>query len=188
MWWCKVKKFTHQTAQLLLLSLLTCLLASCGFTPRSRQELPAQISSLYVKSPHPEGQATQAILQLFRSLAIPLKNTPSEAAYTLAISQIKFSHDQPSITTSNQALTYSYRLQLSYQLLNKKNQTVVPLKTLNASRQVIMNANQIYTNNVGPFIHQQLIHEMTTLLFDQLISQNTQKALGGRKKLHKQGR
>lgn len=161
---------------LILLISLTTLMA-CGFQPRSGRALPPQLKLLYLKQNPGHPRLNQSIQQLFQALGIRLVDQPQKAPYIFEITQASFEHDQPSITTSNQAITYTYTLKFHYQITDSAGHILWGPQRITASRQVIMNANQIYTNNLSPFIKGQLEHEVTTLLFNQLISQQMKTAL-----------
>jgi outer membrane lipopolysaccharide assembly protein LptE/RlpB len=155
----------------LLINITLC--ASCGFHPRSANDIPKELRVITVKMPDTDIGFQSDIIRLLKSLHIRLEpNSP----IVLNISSFQFTHNQPGFTTTTQAVTYTYRIVLTFSIL-KNNTILVPPTTLSAIRQVIMNVNQVYTSSTAALAKSELEREVVNLLYNKLISQDTKIAL-----------
>lgn len=163
-WWLVI------TASLLLLG--------CGYKFRNPSELPASFHHVYIQTDYPYNSLVTQLKQLFKAMRIDNANSAKHAHYTFEILDNHYEHDNPNITTSNQAITLTFRLIVRFQIKGRHNKVLFGPRTLIATRDVILNANQLFTNNISPVVKQQLDRRMTDLIFDQLISQQAHIALG----------
>ncbi|MDF1761631.1 MAG: hypothetical protein P1U40_13950 [Coxiellaceae bacterium] len=157
---------------------LAVLLISCGIQLRSPDELPAGLRSMYMQTPDPYSNLSNLLNRMFAALDIKMTKSPTKAGYIFEVIGSTFDHDNPAITTSNQAITLTYRLVLVFQI-KQGGKVVFGPRSLTATREVILNANQLFMNNVNPLVKQQLDRRMTDLVFDQLISEQAIKSMGG---------
>ena len=143
--------------KLIIISLLSLVLASCGFHLRNKNDLPPQLSQLYIKSDHPYAQFESKLKQTLQSLGITLVGEQAEATYTLNILSTNFSYNIPSISTSNQAQSYSYSYSVSFNIIDKNNKVIVPAQAVSAGGNLILQPNEVLGSN-----------SQTTVLEDQL--------------------
>ena len=167
--------------KILVVISLAISLFGCGFHLRSPQELPANLTNLYLQIDNPYSNLAALLKRMFESLDIKVSKSPKHAKYVFQVITHRFEHDNPAITTSNQAVTLTYRLIVNFQIKTAGGKVVFGPRMLVASREVILNANQLFTNNVNPLVKQQLNRLMTNLIFNQLISDQAIKAMGGRR-------
>jgi outer membrane lipopolysaccharide assembly protein LptE/RlpB len=156
---------------LLVINLWLC--SSCGFHARSAEDLPKELNTIALRMPNIDSGFQEDITRLFHSLHVKID---SNAPVALDISEFNFSHIDPELTTTAQAVTYTYNMTLTFSLI-KNNKIVVSSKTLHASRSIIMNVNQVYTSSTVSLAKHELEREIINTLYYQLISQNTQHAL-----------
>jgi LPS-assembly lipoprotein len=172
-----IKKITS----LISLSFLCLLLSACGFHLRSQRSLPAQLHNVYFSSKNSSIALNSDITSLLKSLNVTLAPNASKAPITLLVSNYRYAHRQPSITTSNQAITFTYSLSINYQLLKSDQTPITASRTLSVSYDQMMNANQIYLNNNAPTVERRLQKEIVNILYDQLISQRLKDTLSMKK-------
>lgn len=160
-----------------LVAATAMMLVGCGYQFRNPGELPAQFKQVTITSSQPYSQLVTSLKQLFKAMGIS-SHDAKHTQYTFDIIDTHYEHDNPNITTSNQAITLTFRLITRFQIKNRSGKVLFGPKTLVATRDVILNANQLFTNNISPVVKQQLSRRMTNLIFDQLISQQAHLALG----------
>ena len=149
------------------------LCTSCGFHTRSAYNLPPSLKTIAVRMPGEDKGFQADIRQLLTSLNIRIK---SNAPFVLNISDISFSHSQPNLISTEIAVTYNYTMTMTFSIL-KGEKKIIPNKTLSASRNIIMNVNQVYTSAVTELARRELSREIINLLYYQLISQEMKNAL-----------
>ncbi|MDF1655283.1 MAG: hypothetical protein P1U34_09245 [Coxiellaceae bacterium] len=167
-----------QWLRLTVIASLSLLLIGCGIHFRSPDELPAGLRSMYLQTSDPYSNLSNLLTRMFAALDIKMLKNSAKADYVFEVIGTTFDHDNPAITTSNQAITLTYRLLLIFQI-KRDGKVVFGPRQLTATREVILNANQLFMNNVSPLVKQQLDRRMTDLVFDQLISGEALKAMGG---------
>lgn len=166
-----------QQIKWILISLIAFLVSGCGFHMRTLQQLPAPLHRIYLTSNNSNLVLNSEVQSQLAGLGVVFVNQASKAPVTLELSNYQFTHDQPSITTSNQAITYTYTLSINYELRSASNKILLPSRKISIASQQIMNANQIYTNSAGPLIQQRLQKQIADLLYDQLTDKQTAVAL-----------
>ncbi len=167
-----------QWLRLTVIASLAVLLLGCGIQLRSPNELPAGLHSMYLQTSDPYSNLSNLLNRMFAALDVKMTKSPAKSSYIFEVIGSTFDHDNPAITTSNQAITLTYRLVLVFQV-KQGGKVVFGPRSLTATREVILNANQLFMNNVNPLVKQQLDRRMTDLVFDQLISEQAIKAMGG---------
>ncbi|MDF1796805.1 MAG: hypothetical protein P1U63_09740 [Coxiellaceae bacterium] len=167
-----------QWTRLIVIASLSIIIAGCGIHFRSPDELPAGLRSMYLQTSDPYSNLSNLLNRMFAALDIKMAKSPDKADYIFEVIGTTFDHDNPAITTSNQAITLTYRLLLIFQI-KQGGKVVFGPRSLTATREVILNANQLFMNNVSPLVKQQLDRRMTDLVFDQLISEQAIKSMGG---------
>lgn len=164
--------------KLVLLACLIICVSACGYHFRSAKDMPAGFHQVFIETSNPYTNLVSLLKQQFKALQVGTVDKPVNAKFTFQIQDEHFEHDTQNITTSNQAITLTYRLILHFQIKSKTGKTVFGPRRLVATRDVILNANQIITNNISPLVKQQLDRRMTDLVFDQLMSEQAHHALG----------
>lgn len=164
--------------KLLSILVVAACISACGYHFRSAKDMPPGFHQVFIETSTPYTNLVSLLKQQFKSLQVGVVNVPADAKYTLQILDGHFEHDTQNITTSNQAITLSYRLILQFQITAKNGKVVFGPRRLVATRDVILNANQIITNNISPMVKQQLDRRMADLVFDQLMSEQAHSAIG----------
>lgn len=148
----------------------------CGFHLRGTQNLPPQLHTLYLDIEKPDSPLSQSVRALLLSLHITLVSSPSAAPYTLHIGY-EFSHSNPTITSSTQTVSYSFRLQMTAQINNNEGKVIVPSRIITIAHSLVMNSNQIYIPNTATFVEAELGRDAVNLLYFWLTNKNTHLAL-----------
>ncbi len=157
---------------LLIIMVLALSLAGCGFRPRSAAAIPAQLHHVYLSTKNPYSAFATQLKAMLRSLKITLAASEHNAPYTIEISHYKFSQNQPHITTTSLAVTFTYSIQLEISILNHGKIIVGP-KSLGASRSIVQNASQVYTPGTATLAKQELRRDLISQIYYFLVSEDT---------------
>lgn len=160
--------------------LLCCLisaLAACGYQFRKPADMPKHFHQVFFKTDHPYSLLSTSLKRQFVAMKTGIVKNKKNANFTFDMISSQFQYDNPGITTSNQAITLTYRLILNFKITNKKGAIIFGPKTLVAAQDVILNGNQLFTSNISPLIKRQLDQRMADLVFDQLTSDQAHKVL-----------
>ena len=155
----------------ILISIL--MLAGCGFHTRSAKDFPPQLQTLDLKTANPYSGFSTKLTQLLKSMDVSLT---SLSPYTLNILSENFITPHPTVTSTTEAISYVYTFNIQYNIA-KHNKILIGPTNLSASQTVTMNVNQIYNSNSQTLVKNELEQRMITLLYNQLISDNTKTAL-----------
>lgn len=158
-----------------LFSLLAFSIALCacgfGFHLRSAKELPPQLHELCIKTSAPYTSFIARLSNMLSALGLKIDKKCEEAPYILNINHLELTHDDPAIADTNQAVTFNYTLHVDMSLQNKQGVTIIPNRSLVASRAVILNSQQIYTPYNTDSVEKQLEQIILNQIFDQLTTE-----------------
>ena len=135
------------------------ILAGCGFKLRSQADIPPQLHTLYLKSDQPYGQFESQVRQTLTLLGVDFVADPSLAPATLAIKNTNLAYTTPNLSTTSQAQSYFYTYRVSFSLLNKKAQELLPTKTISATGILILQPNEILGSNTQVDVLQQQLQQ-----------------------------
>lgn len=155
----------------------TLLLSSCGFQPRQASDVPSQLHTLFLQTTKPYSDLITQLTAMLNSLNIKLVKQRSHAPYTLQILRITYTQSNPSITTTTLAVTLTYTLVISVQLISQSGRIIIPNTTLRASRSISQNPSQVYTPGNTTLSKQELRRDVISQLYYLLTANNTRKAL-----------
>ena len=139
---------------------MLCLaLASCGFTLRSQNDIPAQMRQLYLQSNTPYAQFESSLRQTLTLLKVNVVSTPTGAPITLGILSTSFNYSAPNLSTSTQAQSFTYTYTVTFQVLTNKGKILLPPKTIYATGILILQPNEILGSNVETNILEQQLQQ-----------------------------
>ena len=153
------------------------LAAGCGFKPRKAADIPPELHTLHIETPNPNSTLSTQLTALLYSLKINLTPSAKDAKVTLHIDNITFTHDQPDITTSGEAVTFIYTMHVNAELIRQSDHHVITQKTFQAQQPLLLNTNQVYAQGVSTLIRRTLQREIIALIYDWLIAEQTQQQL-----------
>lgn len=167
----------RHTIQWILIILCFSFLSGCGFRPRQAADVPPELHTLTLKTERPYSGLVTQIKSMLRSLNITLVNQTSQAPYTLNITNINFDHSNPPVTTTSLAVTLTYSMSATVQLVSRNGKILIPARTLSATRSISQNPSQVYTPGTATLAKQELRRDITSKLYYLLTSNNTRRAL-----------
>jgi len=163
--------------KILVMTVISLVLSGCGFHLRSAAKVPAQLHTLYLKTPSPYSPLVTQLKATLKSFGIRLVKNHCKAAYTLNLKKIHFSQSNPAITTTNLAVSFTYSLTVNIQITTANNKAVTPLQTLYATRSISQNPSQVYTPGAATLARQELRRDIISQIYYALISKNTDRKL-----------
>ena len=162
---------------LFIIASLMVTLSGCLLQPRSPNDIPPKLRTLYLDTPNPYSPLSVQLQRLLQSLNVHLTNSAETAPVTLHIMKSEWSDNIQAITYSGNATTYSYTLTTRFELLSRKGKPLIGPTSLRVTRSLIQNANQVYTPNATRLVKREMIRTMVTLIYNQLTSQQTRQML-----------
>lgn len=107
-----MKKIFVIIIYIVIIAFISSNIFSCGFQFRSPNEIPPCLRILYLDSPDPYDPLVIQLSRILRALNVHLTNSHI-APMTLRIIQIEWKTTIPSVLYSNNAITYSYSLNVN---------------------------------------------------------------------------
>lgn len=159
----------------LVLSVIS--LSGCGFKPRRASDIPPQLRTLYFSSVQPFDVFSTQLKGILKALKITLVKKPSEAPFSLQITKYSYKHNDVSMTSTTQAVTYSFTLSITAKIVNRAGKTIVGPRVFSSTRSIMLNADQVLDNSIDLPAKQDMDREATTLLYQWLIASTTRQAL-----------
>lgn len=144
---------------------LLLFLTSCALHLRSTKDWPSALNPFYLQTPSEQLVFREALVQTLTGMQVKVVAFPDQSHYQLLITDMTLSHNMPVITTAYQPTTYTYVMSLVFSIRDAANHFVVAPQRLEAAESVIINANQLLTDNVSALVSQRL----QQVLLDRLI-------------------
>jgi outer membrane lipopolysaccharide assembly protein LptE/RlpB len=163
----------------MLVTFLTCfLLSACGFHLAGREQIPVQLKQLYVTSHDPYSDFSKQIKQALRLHHITLVSNPTQARFTLLLSNTALSTSQTSIGSNQQTRQYNAVFTSHFILKDNKTQATISDFTLSQQQAVTLFSNKLIENTPQLEQTQQTLQrDVISQLFFHLDAENTRAAL-----------
>ena len=130
-------------SKLFICIVLCVLLSACGFHLRGPVELPPGLNSLYIDSDQPYAPFEQALRTNLEASNINIVNSPSPEAATLKILSRSLTTTLISISTNTLTTQYNITYTINYQLMDRKNNIIIPNASIGSSNTYSANNNQM---------------------------------------------
>src|SRR3990167_2953593 len=157
-----------RTSCLLIVTALCSMLTNCGLHSRSPSDIPPQLHTLYLDTSNPDSHLSLQLKRTLASLDVHVVPSSTEAPVTLRIMSSAMTHDTPTIFYSGNAVSYTYSLSTTLQLVKRNGKPIAGATTLNVTRSLLQNANQVYTPEATRMMERQLTTTMTSLIYNYL--------------------
>lgn len=162
--------------QFIIILLTVTLLSSCGFTLRSRNNLPAPLTSIYISMPPSYyGSLSENINVFFTSMKIKTVNASSPSILTLAFTNIEFNATTDTLSSSSNAMNTTYQLKLNVQLLNHHQQAVSEKHTISIQKSQQQNTNQIISHPKELLYQNEMNRDAINAMYQWLASDSITK-------------
>jgi LPS-assembly lipoprotein len=161
----------------IILFIILMTTSSCYWHIRNPDDVPPQLRVLYLKPQNVESHFRNQLINTLRSVLIVLTPTPKQAPYILNVYDYSLIHDNPSIQSTTIAVTYTYTLTVTVSITDSRGNIVVPAHTIEATRAVTVNTNQIFTINSTSVFQQEMQREGVNLIYYWLTSAKTRRLL-----------
>jgi len=155
----------------LLLILLVCFVAGCGFHLRNNAEIPPVLRVLYIKTAVPYSAFLADLKQNFSAVRICMTQCPEQALVTLHILGERFHESRITISATSLLSQYLLSYEVTYQLESANGCVLVPARTIAVTRNYTVNANVVLgAGNEIPLLQQDMRREVVYQLINQLSS------------------
>ena len=149
---------------------ITLLLTAFGFSLRNNSHWPPAFHTVNLDMPSLNTNFSSRIEQLIRGMNSTITQHDTNA-YSIVIQNIQFYHNQPPITTSNQAITFTFTFAVTLSIKDPKLKTLYGPILLTTTQPMIVNSNQIYSNTAESIVRPMLEQRMVSLIYDHLTSE-----------------
>ncbi|HVY53282.1 MAG TPA: LPS assembly lipoprotein LptE [Gammaproteobacteria bacterium] len=167
-----------------LVLLLTWLISSCGFHPRSPATLAKPLQSLYFQSKDPYSALSRLLKQNLKMSGVSLASNAQEATTTLSILQESMGQDLLSINSSQQTRQYNLHLTIVFQVSDSHGEVLVTPQTLTETRTLTLQSNQVLAgSNQAAMLYNDMRRSIAYNIMNRLASKDISKAIN-----HVQGR
>ena len=163
-----MKKIPIIIIYMLIIILINNGLLSCGFKPRSSNDIPPRFRVLYLDSSNSYDPLVIQLSRTLRAFNVHLTKTRETAPVTLQINYIRWKIVIPAILYSSNATTYFYTLSVGLILKTQDGQPIKKLKNLTITCSLLQNSNQMYTPNATNLMKLEMTHMMIKLIYNYL--------------------
>lgn len=165
-------KLYEHFATVLLISILTLLLSSCGFQRQRPLVLAPPLQKIYLKTPAPYGPLAHNLQVYFKISGIPLVNSPENATTILEILDEVETQELLSVSSSQQTRQYNLITNVKFRITNPKGQILVGEQSVNEVRTLTTESNQILGgSNEAHSLYQQMWQAIVFDIADRLSSE-----------------
>lgn len=161
-----------------LIFFFTLLLSACGFHLRGSLNVPPGLSPLYVDSQDPISLFTKELKQELMINKVALTENSKDAAAILKILRTDDGQQLISSSTTSQVNTYAVSFTVTFEVLGKDGQVLLPASSVSSSQNVTISSNQILAGTseqqqITPQLHRSAI----SLMFNRLSSRKLRNSL-----------
>jgi LPS-assembly lipoprotein len=155
------------------------LLTACGFHLRGQNELPPQLTTVYLQSNNPYGQLEVVLKTTLEGMNVNIVESPQQAPITLNITNASLTHDNSNVVSSDQASIYNFTNACTFTLINNKTKSqLVSPQNISFTRQLTLQPNEILeTSSEVDTLKQEMNRDMISQILNILNSKNVRQAL-----------
>ncbi|HLD16527.1 MAG TPA: hypothetical protein VJB02_02300 [Coxiellaceae bacterium] len=161
----------------IILACVFLLLSSCGFHLRNASDIPPSLRILYLETGPSYIGFSASLRRTLTAMDVYVVDAATKAPVTLKITNIAFSHNNPSITSTSDVVSYTYTFHFDYQLLDAHGCPLSKVNSIETHQSILLNAQQIYSASSDALVKPQLQQDAITLLLNRLTTQKTQQQL-----------
>lgn len=141
-------------------------LSSCGWHLRGVEPLPEEFKTLYLSVPNETSELSRSLKQSLRAMGVNLTDKATDAAMTLAITDVKNNRRTVSTSGRGKAAEYELTSLLTYEIRNNEGATLYGPDTVSAEKIYLFDPNSV----VSAFEEEQILRkEMQRDLIQQLM-------------------
>ncbi len=168
-------KFYHLLMGVIFFALIAC--TNQSWHLRNAAAVPPQLKLIYLDPGNANSRFTTELIHQLKSMQISLAAHPQNAPLILRVYQYSFQHNNPAISTTNVAITYTYTLSLMIEIIDNANQVIVPPHMVSTSRDITVTTNQIFTINSSTLFQQELQMDGINMIYYWLTNDSTRRLL-----------
>jgi outer membrane lipopolysaccharide assembly protein LptE/RlpB len=166
----------NRFAKVLMLIFFSILTSACYWHLRNPGDVPPQLKVMSLDLDNVDPRFKLQLVNLMRSMEI-ISPPPSQAPLILHAYAYSLQHNNPGVSSTNVAITYSYVLMITLSVTDNTGKIIVPPHVITASRDITINVNQIFTINSTSVFQEELQREAINLIYYWLTSDQTRNYL-----------
>lgn len=153
-------------------------LTACGFQLRGTIPLAPPLQNIYLKTSDPYGQLSKNLRQYLKMSGIHLADSPANAKTILAILKEDQTQQLVSVGGTQQTRQYNLILNVTFQVTDPQNNTLVGPQTVSETRTLTLQSNQILAgSNEAENLYQQMRRAIIFDIMNYLSSEQTTNKL-----------
>ncbi|MCF6767018.1 hypothetical protein L3V86_01365 [Thiotrichales bacterium 19S11-10] len=142
------KLISKLISKYLFIIITTLILYGCGFHLRGLNiEVPKSVQKLYIDNQTNDYQFVSTLKPLLRASNITIVSSPKDASATLVISKANSTNNMQSVTGNLSAGQYLVTYNVTYKIIDNKDHTLLPQRTITKSATYSSNATQQLSAN-----------------------------------------
>lgn len=139
--------------------------------------ISSKLYQLYFSPQKPYSELSTQLNMLFRSLGIVLVKKPSQAHFSLVITNDLFSYGRPDVVDASLPTTLNFLQTAHVSIQDTHTHKIIAAQEFTVNQSLTLNANQIYTSDANDLIRKQLSREIVSLIYYWLISSQTKDSI-----------
>jgi len=144
---------------------------------RSSKAIPYQLRTIYFSPIKPYSALSNKLKTTLTAIHVKLKDNPTQAPFTLAITQDDFVTSRAEITNANLPSSISYTQTATIAISSNTTKKVIISKSFSASVSVILNVNQLYMPSSDYEIKNTLNQAVVTQIYYWITTDNLKMLL-----------
>ncbi|GJM08639.1 MAG: hypothetical protein DHS20C11_09150 [Lysobacteraceae bacterium] len=158
-------KMKKAIGRALLLTLLICLLAACGFKLRGKTELPPQMARTELQIQPKYGDLAREVRHILRGQGVTLVDGPSADAAKMRFSENRIEQDVASISAGARIREFDLTYHVTFDVVDAAGGVLVPEQALRLTRNLTYDESQgLGVEQELEFLRQQLVQDMVNLM------------------------
>ena len=157
---------------------ILCSLTACGFHLYGKEAVPPEMQTMYLQSNTPYGTMETNLKQSLRAVGVKFVDASNQAPITLNITSSNLTHDDSNTVSTTQATVYNFTYDVSFNLLDARGNPIINSQTVEATRTLTMNPNEVLDANPEvDTMQQEMERELSFKIINILGAPDTRQAL-----------
>lgn len=156
---------------IIITTLLTISLSSCGFHLQREMPLAPALHRLYLQSPDPYGTLSRNLKQYLKLSKVELVTSPAQAQTILVILRDANTEELLSVNATQKTRQYNLHVTVDFQVTDSNGRIIVPPQSLTETRIITIQSNQILGGSNAAFLlYQDLRRAISYAIMNRLVS------------------
>lgn len=139
-----MKLFIRKSIVVCIITALSLAITSCGFRLQAQNQLPPQLSKIYIQTNNPYGSLEQALATELKNYGVNVADDPNKAPTILHLTATDFTHSDITTGPSTQARIYNLSMFTSIKITTNKGKTLLDTQIITTNRNLTLGSNEIF--------------------------------------------